>query len=483
MKTVWWLVLPGLLVGSAVTAAVPSQMNVQGRLLSGGSPLNGSHPTTFKIFDALTGGSQLWAEDDTVSVQGGIYSTVIGAKNPLGSGVFNGQARWLEVVVDGTTLSPRLSFDNNAYSFRAARADTADVALSGTGSSELWSTDGTNVWRPNNHVGIGTSSPDYTLDIRSPDYLHGLNWQVTTGTETGSYVRFGSNNSRGALWIGNDTPVGGGPPDGAGLLQTTGGWQWNNQLNIMGNVGIGTNSPTNKLQVAGGITADKVAGDWFNTLGATLGNGSVYSLLDDDHLEFHGTYGYGVGDEYIDFQSGYNPGIGGQGSMARITGNRDPAGYDLGQGRLKVSVRSGTGLADILVVDPAGISVNGGLSVSGTKCRVVTTDFGQVKMNAVESAHALFMDDEPSANLVNGRCRVNLSPRFMATVTVNGRYPLAVNITVYGPHGEWYVERDATGFTVVDPSGGSNEFSWQAIARQKSYEDTYLEPVRQTAAK
>ena len=29
----------------------------------------------------------------------------------------------------------------------------------------------------------------------------------------------------------------------------------------------------------------------------------------------------------------------------------------------------------------------------------------------------------------------------------------------------------------------SNEFSWQAIARQKSYEDTYLEPVRQTAAK
>jgi len=170
--------------------------------------------------------------------------------------------------------------------------------------------------------------------------------------------------------------------------------------------------------------------------------------------------------------------------MARITGNRDPAGYDIGQGRLKLSVRSGASLADILVVDPAGVSVNGGLNVSGTKCRVVTTDYGQLKMNAAESAHALFMDDEPSARLINGRCRVNLSPKFLATVTVNGRYPIAVNVTFYGRHsGEWYVERNDSGFTVIDPSGSNAEFSWEVRARQKTYEDTYLDPVTVTATK
>jgi hypothetical protein len=118
------------------------------------------------------------------------------------------------------------------------------------------------------------------------------------------------------------------------------------------------------------------------------------------------------------------------------------------------------------------------------KCRVVDTDGGQVRMNAVESAHALFMDDEPSARLTNGGCHVNLSPTFMKTVTVSGRYPLTVNVTFYGPHGgEWYVERDAIGFTVIDPSGSNAEFSWEVKARQKGYESHYIEAVGEIVAK
>ena len=143
------------------------------------------------------------------------------------------------------------------------------------------------------------------------------------------------------------------------------------------------------------------------------------------------------------------------------------------------------GGAERMRIDASGdVSFNGNISVAGTKCRVVKTPYGELKMNAVESAHALFIDDEPSTRLVSGRCRVNLSPKYLATVTVGGKYPLAVNITFYGRHGgEWYVERDDTGFTVIDPSGSGAEFSWQAIARQKGYEATDLEPVIQTAAK
>jgi hypothetical protein len=131
------------------------------------------------------------------------------------------------------------------------------------------------------------------------------------------------------------------------------------------------------------------------------------------------------------------------------------------------------------VTDTYGnLNVGGNLNVAGTKCRVVPTADGQVKVNATESGHALFMDDQPSARLVNGRCRVDLSPRFLATVTVNEKYPMAVSVTFYGKHGsDWYVERDDRGFTVVDPSGSSAEFSWQVLARQRDYETAYLEPA------
>ena len=71
-----------------------------------------------------------------------------------------------------------------------------------------------------------------------------------------------------------------------------------------------------------------------------------------------------------------------------------------------------------------------------------------------------------------------------ADVTVDGEHPLTVNVTFYGRHGgEWYIERDSTGFTVVDPSGSNAEFAWEVKARQKGYEDVYLDPVVQTAAK
>ena len=68
-------------------------------------------------------------------------------------------------------------------------------------------------------------------------------------------------------------------------------------------------------------------------------------------------------------------------------------------------------------------------------------------------------------------------------MTVDDGHQLIVNVTFYGPHGDgWYIQRDQNGFTVIDPSGSNAEFSWQVTARQKDYENIYLEPVEvQTA--
>lgn len=271
-----------------------------------------------------------------------------------------------------------------------------------------------------------------------------------------------------------------------GGIVSGGAWEASgpNAYRLDGSVGIGTSTPLNKLQVTGG----GVMGDWLTTTGSTLGNGSVYGVLADNYLQFHGTYGYAVGDEYVEFMSGYHPQWGTSQTLGKLTGYRLPEDYDYGRGRLKLSVRSGSIMDDVLIVSPGQVTITGNLSVVGTKCRVVMTQFGELKMNALESAHALFMDESATARLRNGRCRVALSQEFLSTVTVSAQYPLTVSVTFYGAHGGgWYVERDATGFTVVDPSGSNAEFSWQVLARQRGFEraslsqPTALEP-RDTGA-
>src|SRR4029077_6134750 len=74
--------------------------------------------------------------------------------------------RWLEVTVDGTTLTPRLELTTSAYAFRSQHADTAGFALNSSSTGDnLWSTDGTNAWRSGGNVGVGLANPGAKLHI------------------------------------------------------------------------------------------------------------------------------------------------------------------------------------------------------------------------------------------------------------------------------------------------------------------------------
>ncbi|HUU44861.1 MAG TPA: hypothetical protein VM118_03940 [Acidobacteriota bacterium] len=102
-------------VCTSLNAAVPGQINVQGRLTdSGGIPLApGSKTFSFKIYTDSTGGIAIWpqgaiaGEEQTLTTgQNGLWTALIGALYPLSSGVFADSVRWLEITVqDGANPS------------------------------------------------------------------------------------------------------------------------------------------------------------------------------------------------------------------------------------------------------------------------------------------------------------------------------------------------------------------------------------------
>lgn len=207
--------LVGLGGARAATANPPDLMTCQGYLADGtGVPLGNAAPANynvvFRIWPADTGGAAgtaLWTELQTVTVDKGNFSVVLGqglafpaeaAAHGSLSAVFAGPGvsdRFLEmtVTIGGSplTIAPRMRLLPAPYSFLAANAlnantATAALAVSSTNvitvdnlstnvatwistnfsnSPGSWSASGTNIFRTNGFVGIHTTTPRYPLEV------------------------------------------------------------------------------------------------------------------------------------------------------------------------------------------------------------------------------------------------------------------------------------------------------------------------------
>ena len=107
------------------------QINYQGKLTdsAGDAVTDGTYHMKFRLYDALTGGTELWEGDrsvdagDRVSVASGLFSVMLGSSTPLTSVDFN-QTLYLEVEIGGTsgssweTLSPRKILGDVRYIIR-----------------------------------------------------------------------------------------------------------------------------------------------------------------------------------------------------------------------------------------------------------------------------------------------------------------------------------------------------------------------------
>jgi hypothetical protein len=126
----WFAILALILFATPVLAQVPQDMTYTGRLVDNlGDPLAGPVNLALQIFDAETAGTELYSEEHlgtALDATGG-FSVQLGLgtspSGPFDANLFSGVDRWLEVVVDGETLTPRQKIGSVPWALIAQQAN------------------------------------------------------------------------------------------------------------------------------------------------------------------------------------------------------------------------------------------------------------------------------------------------------------------------------------------------------------------------
>lgn len=119
----------------AAQTAQDTAFTYQGQLLQNNLPFTGAQNMTFTLFDAVTGGTQIGTIPlANVPVTDGLFTVNL----DFGGASFitpANDARWLEIKVGTTTLSPRTKLENSPY---ALTADfTYSVAAGSIGTTQI----------------------------------------------------------------------------------------------------------------------------------------------------------------------------------------------------------------------------------------------------------------------------------------------------------------------------------------------------------
>ncbi|MGB3341189.1 MAG: hypothetical protein WBB37_06880, partial [bacterium] len=146
----------------------PRLLNYQGYLTDTlGVPVDDPLDMTFKIFDAVSSGNELWSEAwHDVQVEAGVFSVVLGEQEKIPDSVFaDFTDTWLELILEGPqTLTPRTRITSVGYAYTATYSDTAEYSRVGAADND-WTITG-NVLYP---------SANYGLSMRSGNVMYGTN--------------------------------------------------------------------------------------------------------------------------------------------------------------------------------------------------------------------------------------------------------------------------------------------------------------------
>ena len=96
----------GLGLAAIAAASALADFTYQGQLQQNGVPFSGTANVVFRVFDAAAAGTQLGTQALAVPVSRGLFTVDLGTGGEFDS-AFNGSSRWMELVVNGTVLTPR----------------------------------------------------------------------------------------------------------------------------------------------------------------------------------------------------------------------------------------------------------------------------------------------------------------------------------------------------------------------------------------
>ena len=263
----------------------------QGSLKNNGSPANGQFDFQFKLYDALSGGTQV-GNTLTVSNQAvtdGLFTVLL----DFGASAFGGQARWLEIAVRQagggtyTTLAPRQPLSAVPYAQSLATGSSGAVItatlpgpaliVTNTNTIGLQGTGGTGSYGVRGYGGIGVygiTTVASGVGVRG-DSQNGYGLHGTSGG-SGIGVRGEGSSQHGGLFTNNSTT---GYAALQGIASGTPGYGVYGEGNSIGVWGSTTNGTGVRGATTGGygVHGYSVAGGT-GVRGESPGGNGVYGL-------------------------------------------------------------------------------------------------------------------------------------------------------------------------------------------------------------
>lgn len=145
------LALLAALAAPCAIAATPqgTTFTYQGQLDAGGTLVSGTYTMTFKLFDDATAGTQIGLIQQPVTVSNGLFSVDLDYGQ-----VFAGSQYWLDITVNGQTLSPRQQVNVAPVAQYALAAPNGITSYTVSPTSAQW------LW--NDNYPFNTSGNSYT---------------------------------------------------------------------------------------------------------------------------------------------------------------------------------------------------------------------------------------------------------------------------------------------------------------------------------